>query len=330
MGNESFFSFADAPHIPVLLFATLVAVVVLYLGVRGAAAAQKRRGVLCTTVVFVCIAAPLCLLASHLLYMLLDTTNYYKLVEEPGRLLDLRVGDFTVYGAMLGWLTAIALTAKITGRRTAELSDQALPAGLLLLAAGRVAEGLLGQGISLTVENSTFCFFPLCVYDEYWEVWNIALFVPEALYALALLLYFVRRRKEDAPGGSTCLALFLYAVAQIWFESLRRDNYMRLFIFIRTMQLLSALLVTALLFAWLRKARMRAAERGLWFALHLLCLGLVTFIEFALEDKIDFLHTFINTTLQEEWVHFALCYGGMAVCVAFDAFIGLHARKKRI
>lgn len=274
---------------------------------------------------FAWLALPLCLLCAHGAYVLLDFVHLYDWLQSPWRLLDLGWGGFTVYGGLLGWVLAAALAARLLRAPLPALLDALAPAALMLLAFCRMGEGAAGQGFSLEMENPALCFFPLCVYDDWWEVWQLALFVPEALYALAVALALALKKPRE-KGDTFALALFLYSAAQIWFESLRRDQYMRMG-FIRTMQLLSALLASGLLIFWLLRARKGKKAMLLHLGVHLLCLGLILAMEFAVEYKIGFLEHFARETLSQSG-HYAACYGTMLLAVLALSLNALRARKK--
>ena len=261
--------------------------------------------------IFALLAVPLCAYGAHVLYCLADVPNLYRIGENPLLILDLNYGGFALYGGMAGFFAACALAAKLTGQRFLSLADAFSPAGLALIAFVRFAEGALGQGFSFDVENPAFCFFPLSVYDPEWEVFYLALFMLEGLYALVCAACLQRRKSS----GRTALALVLYAGMQIWFESLRRDNFMRCFGgFVRTMQLLSVVIVTVLLLIWLALSSMRPHQKALALAVHALCAGGVILMEFAVEYKVAFLLRFSMEVLTQPQ-HYAMCYGCMLLFV---------------
>lgn len=275
---------------------------------RQGCAGNKAAASVC---IFALPAVPLCAYGAHALYCLLDIPNLYRISENPLLLLDLSYGSFALYGGMTGFFAACAITAKVTKQRFLSLLDALAPAGLALIAFVRFAEGALGQGFSLDVENPAFCFFPLSIYDPEWDVWYLALFMLEGLYALGCAAYL----QKKAAGQRTCLSLLLYAGMQVWFESLRRDNFMRCAGgFVRTMQLISVIIVTVLLLIGLARSSMRPLNKALSLALHLLCAGGVILIEFAVEYKVAFLLRFSMEVLTQTQ-HYALCYGSMLLFV---------------
>ena len=96
--------------------------------------------------------------------------------------------------------------------------------------------------------------------------------------------------------------------------------------FIRTMQLLSALLASGLLIFWLLRARKGKKAMLLHLGVHLLCLGLILAMEFAVEYKIGFLEHFARETLSQPG-HYAACYGTMLLAVLALSLNALRARR---
>ena len=276
--------------------------------------------------IFALLAVPLCTYGAHALYCLADVPNLYRIGENPLLIFDLNYGGFALYGGMAGFFAACAIAAKVTKQRFLSLMDALAPAGLALIAFIRFAEGALGQGFSLDVENPAFCFFPLSTYDPEWDVWYLALFMLEGLYALLGAMYLQR---NAAAGKRTGLALLLYAGMQIWFESLRRDNFMRCFGgFVRTMQLLSVVIVTALLIIRLARSGKGLPHKTLSLALHALCAGGVILMEFAVEYKVAFLLRLSMEVLTQQQ-HYAMCYGCMLLFVMIMLFNALLAQRRK-
>ncbi len=222
---------------------------------------------------------------SHLLYCLADMDTllysdaygYLFAFWEPGGMM---------YGGILGAIVGIAL---IGGRDRLHMLEQYAPSGALMIAVARIGEGLLGQGYGEYVTEETgFAHFPFMVYDPYYELWGWALFMLEALVALALLIYLLKRKKTWAGDGALLL-LGLYASCQIVLESLRRDEFLR-WGFVRVEEVTSAVFVLAVLVCYSIRAGMANRRRsavgiGVYAVLIVLCL----LLEFATEGRIPFL-----------------------------------------
>lgn len=319
MNSPALFRVSGLAVTPYPLLLAAGAALCLWLAWRG----MRRAGVpRRAALMFAALAVPLGLACARLLYGLiyLDDT-----LDDPLRLFALAKSGYTLYGAGAGVLLALLLAARSARMPSARLTDAAAPAAALMIACARLLEGLAGTGYSLYVTNPALCFFPVAVYDAYWEAWAFALFVPEGLYALGIALALRRGGASGRRGDRLALLLFLYAVMQIWFESLRRDAYARVG-FIRVMQLASAVIAGGVLLYWLIRARRGALYALARFAAYLALLGVVMLMEFAVEYKVGFL-----LALHERWhltqnAHYLMCYGVMLLAALGALALGLRAR----
>ena len=235
---------------------------------------------------------------SHLLHGLVDV-EYTIYTHSVGYLFAFWENGYMVYGGMLG--AALGLWA-IGGKDRLALLEQYAPGGALMLAAVRIGEGFLGQGYGeYWFEESFFCRFPFMVYDPDYEAWAWALFVLEALLALALLVILLKKKKPW-QGDSALLGLGLYASAQILLESLRRDEFLR-WGFVRVEEVFSAVLVLAVLLCYaFRAGKGKLPAKLLCFGAYA---GLIVFcllLEFSTEGRIAFL-SFLDVDA---------CYAAMA------------------
>ncbi len=226
-------------------------------------------------------------------------------------------GGGMLYGALLGVLLALWVTARIQKLPFARLADLTAAPGLLVIAIGRLAEGLVGEGYGRNVyewfdpwgEQSLIAWedpsplfrFPFAVPDHY-EEYNFAIFVLEAFAAILMLVLVLCSRRRKA-GAKAVLALLLYASMQAVFESMRQDSVLR-FGFVRVNQLLSGVLVLILLIICMRGAgKLKPVQRTMPFVELIVCCGIIMAMEFALEKKIDFL----------TWMRMDVCYMVMAL-----------------
>ena len=225
-----------------------------------------------------CAALPAGLAGARLLYVLF----------RPGAFLErgvlhiffLREGGFLLYGAVLFTLCADALLARKKGLDMAECLDALSVPGLLTIALCRLSEGFAAEGLGNWVENESLWFFPVAIPNAYGE-YQYALFVLEALAALGIALYLVR--KHLPKGERIRSALLLYACCQVVLESLRMDSCLRMG-FVHVSQVLSAvlILVIVLLRTAGKKDRRQLLMRVLAVLLITTAIGL---IEFALEKS---------------------------------------------
>lgn len=306
------------------LYALLIALsVAICLGL-GAWLMRRARIPGRVSSIFLLLAIPLGIIGSRLLYGLIYLSDT---LEEPMRLLQLQEGGYTLYGAGLGVLLAILLATKAGELPFMRLADVLAQAIALMIACARLLEGTAGMGYSLYITNETLWFFPISVYDSYWEAWALALFVPAGLFALGLAFVLLRDQSKPGTGNRFYLLLFLYAVMQIWFESLRRDGYARIG-FIRVMQLLSAMVAGGVLLHWLVRSGRGWRYVLSLFAGFLACIGLVLLMEFAVEYKIGFLLELNQRWQVSQTAHYLLCYGLMLLAVIGAMLLGLRARRR--
>ena len=205
-------------------------------------------------------------------------------------------GGYMLYGALAGGCLGAAMVAKLSGHKAIEAVDVLVPAGALTIALARFLEGLNGQGFGPDLENEALQFFPLAIFDGYYETWYIALFILEGLWAFFIALWLFKRKNQSMPGDQLGLLLLFYAAVQIFFESVRQDDVLR-WGFVRCSQVISALTVAAVLAFYQKKRGATSVPRVLseWLVL-LLLMGICIAMEFAREQKIEWL-LFMNETL---------------------------------
>lgn len=154
---------------------------------------------------------------------------------------DLHNGSINMGGILLGVLLAAPLAAKITGEKTAHLTDSAVFPGLLLYSVLRLVEPLSGQGFGEWVENEALWFQPLCITNE-WGDWMLSVCFIEGMLTLILAaVLFIFRGRARYPGTLTRYALFLFGAVQVLPQCLRCDNVLFVFIFARVNHIILAL-----------------------------------------------------------------------------------------
>lgn len=259
-----------------------------------------RRGLAAQTVsVFAVLALPLSFLCARLLYCLICLDGFSR--QGLAYFFEFTGGGYTLFGALLGGVLALALTARRTRQPWGRIADALCAPAALVIALGRLAEGLVGQGYGWYVEdwfdpmNGMSLFhpeefdgllrFPFAVQDMYGE-WSWAVFVLEALLALVIGALALRRGEGRRPGDTALRALLNLCAAQILCESLRQDAVLR-FGFVRVSQVLGALVAVALLvYGCLRMERPTPARVAVPVVGTLASAGVVVAMEFALEKKI--------------------------------------------
>lgn len=238
-------------------------------------------------------------------------------MQQDGFFFQLARGGYMLYGALLGMTAGLLIVSRLHRVSFASLADLAAAPGLLVVAVGRMAEGLVGEGYGRNLydwfdpwnEQSLIAWedpsplfrFPLAVPDHYDE-YNFAIFVLEALAAIVILAVVMRSRPRRA-GSKAVLALLLYASLQAVWESMRQDSVLR-FGFVRVNQLLSAVLILGLLLLCMRLAGKATAKQRIAALIGLVAAaGIVMAMEFALEKKIGFL----------TWMRMDVCYVVMCI-----------------
>ncbi len=179
-------------------------------------------------------------------------SNYYDYLLSPASIYKIWEGGLSLWGFILGfWITTIILAKKydISGALTLDAFSLGLT---LFIAILRASEVFTGQGVGRIITYDFLVNPLITVYDVHGEA-RFAVYRLEAFYALILFLIMLSRVKKHAHAGKHVhgdlwrIALAGYAMAQIAFESMRDDDYMR-FGFVRVSQAISILIL--LIFAF--------------------------------------------------------------------------------
>lgn len=214
---------------------------------------------------------------------------------------DPRAGGCLMAGAVAGACLCAALLARRAHAPVGASLDELVVPGLAALALCRLAEVFTGEGIGSVVEREAFCFFPLAAANQYGE-WNLAVFVYEAVAALAILLA-AARMKARAPGERFTTALLLLCCCQIPLENLRSDNCLRIG-FVRVTQIFAALAILSIVLLRARPRGRRAMGRGALAVL--LCAAGIGVIEWA-QDKTNIPNAALYAAMIALCVVMALC-----------------------
>lgn len=217
------------------------------------------------------------LICARLSYCLVRFGFYFI---EMGPLSVLRVweGGFLLYGAAAGAMGAAALLARHRGVSVAATLDDLAAPGMLIAAVSRLAERFTTEGVGMWVESEWMMRFPFAVLNDY-EEWQLCIFLPEAIAAAAILLVVLRISR--GRGERIMTAVLLYACCQVFFESLRMDDCLKIG-FVRVSQVASAVAILAVTAIRARRAgggRMIARRTAVLVA----CVGVVGGIEWALD-----------------------------------------------
>lgn len=252
------------------------------------------------------------LAGARLLYVLTDVQFRPFLTFK--NVLNLRVGGFSMYGALLGATAGAALSARISKVQVAKWLDVLTPALFAFVALARLGEGATALGISRPlvtgVLDSTFLAFR-DAYDAYLRTYLL-----ESAAAATLFVMSLRRLpRVKRPGGLFLFGALCFGVTQNLFESLRYDGHMR-FSFIGVQQVLSVVLFSlVLIFLAIKLLKMRQAKGlavGTLIAL-LPILGAILGLEFM-----------IDRSAVSKWISYAL----YAVVLCVPIVLGLKMLKR--
>ena len=252
------------------------------------------------------LALPLGLIGARVFYILARVPNTPEVLADAPYLWH---GGFALWGAVGGSVLAAFLVSRKRKQSFASLLDlMAAPAALMICIA-RFAEFFSGEGHGPALEKETFCFFPLCIWNEMWEQWELAVFVFEGIAALVILILMLLY-KPSRPGDRARRFLILYGTCQVLLESLRRDNFLR-WLFVRVSQLTAViimlLMIICAIIRWV-KAHTKAMPKNklvLYTVLFFLFVGGCIAIEFAV-DKSDWPNELLYSLL-------AVCAAGLGV-----------------
>lgn len=296
---------------PVTAYALCI-VIALALGLLLMAWQQRKHGLSGDTAeIFALLALPLGLVGARLFYCLARLTFYME--EGVINVLRLWDGGYAMWGAALGAVIAVILTAKITRQSAARVMDAAAAPAALVIALGRLAEFFSGEGIGQMIDTEAtaaiFQRFPFAVPHPQWEEPCWAIFMLEALAAFVILAVLLAKKPGKA-GDKTKLFLILYCSSQSLLEALRGDNFLIWTqVFIRVSQLTAVLVLAGLMFralyCWTKaaaEARMPKARLIACWVIFLVGVGVNIWMQFAVQKSAEI----------PAW----LCYAIMAVCSA--------------
>jgi len=227
-------------------------------------------------------AIPLCLLFSRLGYCLVRA-RFIAVDYVPYFPIHLELGGYSLAGGFLGLLLAVWLYARTTKGSFAESLDWVAPAALFTLVGLRMAESSTLNGVGIYIDNEMFSRFPFAVPDVYGE-FVLPVFFWEAVTALVIgVVLTIRLKRAKGKHGDVALTgMLLVGLTQVFWESLREDDFLR-FGFVRVNQLWGVLLAVVAIGIWLSKAGKKPWQVVSIVLLMLTCIGLLIVIEFGLD-----------------------------------------------
>ena len=199
-------------------------------------------------------------------------------------------GGYTLYGALLGGALGALIAGKAAGVKWLDALDALAPGACAVILFARVGEVFTGEGIGRWAEMDWTHFFPLsiCTYhDDFYEEWRYLVWSWEALVALILLIVLLKREHKAPRGHQTAVFLTVLGTTQILLEQMRRDNYLRLIIFVRVNQL--AAIITLIIVLAVLLIRVRPGKAAVFWSLAVLILaGLADMASEFVFDKYEY------------------------------------------
>ena len=225
-------------------------------------------------------------------------------------------GGYTLYGALLGGALGALVAGKMAGVKWLDALDALAPGACAVILFARVGEVFTGEGIGRWAEMDWTHFFPLsvCTYqDEFYEEWRYLVWFWEALAALILIVALLKRESKAPRGHQAAVFLTVLGTTQILLEQMRRDNYLRVIIFVRVNQLAAILTILIVLAALL--VRNRPGKSAVFWSLAALVLAALA--DMAAEFVFD------------KYEYAPFLYISMPLAAAAFAALMLTQRKKQ-
>lgn len=248
-----------------------------YLAQRQASARGIKDSALQKTYFFALIGA---LILARCAYVIANT-GFYR--SYPAAALRLWEGGYSIFGGILGAVLGARLGA---GRRGfLEALDTLTPPMLLTLAIWRLGELTTWQGRGMILGDSALGF-PLVLKNSQ-GLDCLAVCVYEAVLALLLCAYSMRRSGARPSGDRSMMSLMLLGLCQVPLESMRTDEFLEIG-FVKLDQLLAMAIAVTMLSKFARGyLRSERNERTGYIALALSAamIGLCIAQEFHLDGS---------------------------------------------
>ena len=206
---------------------------------------EKRRALQEDTIIDLAFwAIPLALVGARVYYAVF---NWQAFADDPLAILRIWEGGIAIYGAIIGGLIGVLIFSKRRKMNSFTLTDIVVPGLSLAQGIGRWGNYFNMEAYGREITNSTWQFFPIGVQilSASGYTWHMATFFYESCWDITvfLLLWFVIRKRSQAPGTTTLWYFLLYGTGRFFIEGLRTDSLMSGSV--RVSQLLSLVLVAA-------------------------------------------------------------------------------------
>lgn len=225
----------------------------------------------------------------HLFWVLFCPFDYEAAEGKLYMILRPWQGGYTIYGALLGGALGALIAGKAAGIKWVDALDALAPGACAAIVFARIGEVFTGEGIGRFAEVEWTHFFPVafCT-DPDFDEWKYIVWFWEALAALVLLVVLLKREKKAPRGHQAALFITVLGATQILLEQMRRDNYLRLIVFVPVNQLAALATLIAVLVV-LFVSRKPGKAKTLWSAAAFVFASLAVMAAAFLFDKIEYL-----------------------------------------
>lgn len=173
------------------------------------------------------LAMPLALLGGRMYFAQFGASNFTSAQQAE----SLAYGGFGLYGAMIGAVAAVIITAFFLKCSVGELLDAMAPGFAAVIAIGRWGSVFSGENMGSIVSNESMQTLPLAVFSSDEGVWRTALFFYESLVAAvicAVVTGLINNAKKNnrfhhTNGDAFLLFVICYSLIQGLFEEKRCD-----------------------------------------------------------------------------------------------------------
>lgn len=230
-------------------------------------------------------------------------------------------------GGVLGVVIGLMLAAKLCKQPILPVLDASAAPVCVMVMLARLGEHFMknvGWGQILD-EDSWLCRVPFgvpVVWDEWYTEWYAAIYLLEAVLALAAVvvtLLILERLCKKKPGMTFECSMYLLVIPQILSEQLR--SMPMAWGFVKVEQILCAIIAAFLLgracHRWYRHHQNAIVQAWWPVAAFLACVGVVMAGEFALDGKIEW-------PVALSWTLFI---GSLAVMLGLEAYAACRLNK---
>ena len=289
------------------LFVTLGTLIGILMAVNRA---RRTHGSVDAVLLFPVLGIPLAVIFGRVVYCLCNIV----LLLDNGFDFILRIdcGGFSIMGVTIGLALAALLTAKIEKVSFLDLLDWVVPGLLMALAMSRFGEGSTMNGTGFEVSVEGLQFVPIARTGLYGES-TYAVHMGEALVALVASVYTQTLGKRGR-GFVAGVGIVIVACAQIFFESARRDEVLKID-FLRDVMAFAGIVLLCILIPCLIRANWSLTRKVLSIVGFIVLLAVCGLVEFLLDGKIY------------QDMPFWFGYMTDAICLTAAAAICCHALK---